>query len=52
VSSKFNHLKSAHIYFVYGLFNDAFSNSDHVTSNGKMTVDDKLDTKWKVAAMT
>jgi hypothetical protein len=41
-SGKFVPLKSASIYFVHGLFNDAFSNSDHVTSKSKMTVNDKL----------
>jgi len=41
-SGKFVSLRSASIYFVRGLFNDAFNNSDHVTSHSKMTVNDKL----------
>jgi hypothetical protein len=51
VFRKSDPFKFAGIYPVHSLFNDAFSNSDHVTSNSKMTANDKLDTKCKEAVM-
>jgi hypothetical protein len=37
------------ITFVYGLFNDAFSGTDHAASNGGITVNDELKRIWKEA---
>jgi hypothetical protein len=38
--------------FIYSLFNDAVVNSDYMTSNNWVTMNNEFERIWKVAVMT
>jgi hypothetical protein len=39
------------ILFIYNLFNDAFSSTDYILSNERMTVNNELERMWKEAVV-